>query len=80
MGCTQEKYAPKNIRDIRTLRAAQEKKALTEDRCPKVAGTGVNGSASGSKDVNSDSPIHIIDQQILEIDGEYVKITMLGRF
>lgn len=69
MGCTL-KYTPKSIMKIQNKRSgkATGKSLVAKDKLTRNT-AGPNGG-----------PIQIVDQQILEIDGEFVKITMLGRF
>jgi hypothetical protein len=81
MGCTL-KYNMKDLKKIQGKRKTKQTKArpVKKAKRPVVYGSRINTRVKGKGGVLEENPIHIIDQQVLEIDGEYVKITMLGRF
>ena len=81
MGCTL-KY---NMKDLKKIQGKRTKKTsgtrpVKKAKRPVVYGNRINTRSKENGGVLEENPIHIIDQQVLEIDGEYVKITMLGRF
>ena len=81
MGCTL-KYNMKDLKKIQGKRKVKQAKTrpVKKAKRPVVYGSRINTRVKDKGGVLEENPIHIIDQQVLEIDGEYVKITMLGRF
>lgn len=82
MGCTLKKYNMKDLKKIQGKRQTKQSKTriVKKAKRPVVYGNRINTRGTEAGGVLEENPIHIIDQQVLEIDGEYVKITMLGRF
>jgi len=82
MGCTLKKYNMKDLTKIQGERKTKQRKTrvVKKAKRPVVYGNRINTRVKETGGVLEENPIHIIDQQVLEIDGEYVKITMLGRF
>ena len=81
MGCTL-KYNMKDLNKIQGKRKSKtpSKSPVAKAKRPVIYGSRINTRSKEQGGVLEENPIHIIDQQVLEIDGEYVKITMLGRF